>query len=141
MTNELSGFMAELNAEETKDQARIEDLLEPYRDNQDAATRFGNEAKKSGKQIKEWLALNPGLDLYDDKGFHAYLQTKRIAGHNYDLVAIIENNPALFARLVSTRSLTIDHDKAEASDLGGEIKKYEIPTGETSALQVKRPSR
>ncbi len=74
--NPLAGFLAELDAEGLKDQARIEDLLEPYRDNQDAATRFGNEAKKSGAKIKEWLALNPGLDLYDDKGFHAYLQTR-----------------------------------------------------------------
>ena len=135
-TNPLAGFLADLDTEEKQEEASIEKLLRPYHDNADASTAYGKTAAKDGKRIKEWLALNPGIDLYDDTGLRAYLQTKRVAGHKFDLVAIIENNPALFDRLVSTRSLLVDYDKAVASDLGGELKRYEIPMGETSALQV-----
>ena len=136
---DLADLIAEVEAEGMDDQASIEALLEPYRNNQDASLLYGKEAGKLGKRIKEWLALNPGLELVDgEHGLVATLQTKKLPGHKYDLVAIIENNPALFARLVSTRALQVDHDKAVAADLAGELKRYAIPVGETSALIVRR---
>lgn len=135
----LNDIAKEIDAAEDADQQRIEALLEPYRANQDAALLYGKEAGALGKRIKEWLALHPDAELVDgEHGLTARLQTKKLPGHKYDLVAIIENNPALFARLVSTRALRIDHDAAIAADLGGEVKKYEIPAGETSALIVVR---
>ena len=136
---DLADLIKEVEAEGLVDQAGVEALLEPYRNNQDAANIYGKEAGKLGKIIKEWLALNPGLELADgEHGLVARLQTKKLPGHKYDLVAIRDNNPALFARLVATASLRIDHDAAVAADLGGEIKRYEIPIGETSALLVTR---
>jgi hypothetical protein len=136
---DLTDLIAEVEAEGMVDQAGVEALLLPYRDNQDAAALYGKEAGRLGKIIKEWLVLNPGLDLADgEHGLVARLQTRKLPGHKYDLVAIIENNPALFARLISTRALRVDHDAAVAADLGGEVKKYEIPAGETSALLVVR---
>lgn len=140
MTNELADFMASIAAEEDADQARIELLLEPYRNNQDAQNLYGKEAKALGARIKEWLALHPEVEEITDgeHGLTARLQTRRLPGHAYDLVAIIENNPALFARLVSTRALRIDHDLAIAAGLGGEVGRYEVPVGETAALIVSR---
>ena len=137
--NPLAGFLDDLDAEETAEQARIEALLEPYRDSRDASNLYGKMAGEYGEQIKSWMQLNPDVEVADpEHGLTARLQTRRLPGHFYDLVAIIENNPALFARLVSTRALRIDHAAALAADLGGEIKPYAIPSGETTALIVER---
>lgn len=136
----LDNLIAEVNAEEAADQARIEALVEPYWSNQKAQNLYGKEAGALGKKIKEWFALHPDVDeLVDgEHGLTARIQNRRLPGHKYDLVAIIENNPALFARLVSVRALSIDHDLAIAAGLSGEIKKYEIPAGESAALIVVR---
>lgn len=141
MTNAdpLAEYKAQDAAEALSDQARVEALLEPYRDSQDASNLYGKMAGEYGAQIKQWLALNPDIELMDQEhGLSAKLKTRKLPGHHYDLVAIIENNPALFARLVSTRALLVNHDAAVAMGLGGELKRYEEPAGETSTLEVKR---
>lgn len=139
MTNPLADYLAQDAAEALSDQAHIEALLEPYRDSQDASNLYGKMAGEYGAQIKQWLQLNPDIELVDQEhGLSAKLKTRKLPGHKYDLVAIIENNPALFARLVSTRALLINHDVAVAVGLGGELKKYAEPSGETTALEVKR---
>lgn len=136
----LEDIAREIAGAEDEDQARIEALVEPYWSNQKAQNLYGKEAGALGKKIKEWFALHPDVDeLVDgEHGLTARIQTRRLPGHKYDLVAIIENNPALFARLVSVRALSVDHDLAVAAGLSGEIKKYEIPAGESAALIVTR---
>lgn len=136
----LDDLIAQVDAEETAEQERIESLLEPYRNNQDAQNLYGKEAAKLGARLKEWLALHPEVEEIVDgeHGLVGRLQTRKLPGHRYDLVSIIENNPALFARLISVRALRVDHELAVAAGLGPEIKKYEVPAGETAALIVAR---
>ncbi len=139
MTNELSGFMAELDAEEdaaTKEATRNLKVYDVERSNEKEAKDHKDAA---GSVIKGWFLTHPDeTELVDGEWqLRAFMQTRKLPGHRFDLVAIIENNPALFARLVSERALSVDYDKALASGLDGELKRYAMPSGETQALIVK----
>lgn len=135
----LNDIAAQIDAEELSRQAEVEALLEPYRDSQDASNLYGKMAADYGIQIKEYLQLNPDVELVDSEhGLTATLGTMKLPGYKYDLVAIIENNPTLWQRLVSTRSLSINHDVAKAQGLEGELKRYALPAGQTSRLIVRR---
>lgn len=135
----LADYLAQDAAEALSDQARAEALLLPYRDNADAVHAYEKVVKPLRAQIMEYHQLNPDTELVDQEhGLVAKFVSRKLPGHKFDLVAIIENNPALFARLISVRALRVDYDAAIAADLGGEIKKYEVPAGETTALIVVR---
>ncbi len=137
--NPLAGFLKELDEEALTEQARVEGLLESYRDNQDAANRFSKEAAALGAQIKQFLQLNPDVELYDEKAnLSARLQTRRLPGHFFDFIAIRDGNTALLNRLIACGALTVNWEAAKAQGLDGELRRYEIPVGETTALQVVR---
>ncbi len=141
MTNDnpLSGFMAELNAEDdlaTKEATRNLKVYDVERSNEKEAKDHKNAA---GSVIKGWFLTHPDeTELVDGEWqLRAFMQTRKLPGHHYDAIAIRDNNPGLFARLAATGCLRIDHDVAVAQGLEAEIKRYKLPSGETQALIVK----
>ena len=140
--NPLAGMIAAVEDEELAGRRAAVGAIKPYaveRDNESTA-----KAAKDGHGLvlREFFKSHPNdLELADGEwGLKAYMGTRKLPGHKYDLVSIIENNPALFARLVSVRALLIDYDVAVKQGLESEIKRYEVPSGETQALIV-RPVR
>lgn len=134
----LAGFMAELDAEDQAQNLEAVKSIKQYDVERSNESQAKAAKEMAGLTLKEWFKTHPDeTELVDGEWqLKAFMQTRKLPGHKYDLTAIIENNPALFARLVSTRALLIDHDVAVAQGLEGEIKKYKLPSGETQALQV-----
>jgi hypothetical protein len=135
----LEDLIQQVDAEELSEQARIEALLEPYRDSQDAANLYGKMAGEYGVQIKQYLQLNPEVELADSEhGLTARLQTRKLPGKKFDFIAIRDGNTSLLNRLIACGALTVNFDAAKAQGLEGELKRYEVPSGETTALIVTR---
>ena len=144
MTNqELQSLFADVDAEESAERAQVEALLEPYRDAADASTLYSKSAQTYGATIKRWLEMHPDkiLEFVNDheKVFVGSLQSRRLPGQRWDLLAIRENNPALYHQLEMLGCLSVDAKAVAAhiDDLAG-LKRYELPAGETSALIVVR---
>jgi hypothetical protein len=141
MTNEnpLAGFMAELEDEDVEARRNAVANIKQYDTERTNETTAKAAKDTAGQVLREFFKTHPDeTELVDGEwGLRAYMETRRSKGHSYDLVSIIENHPSLFARLVSVRALQIDHDLAVAAGLTSEIERYELPHGETQALQVK----
>ena len=141
MTNqELQSLFADVDAEESAERAQVEALLLPYRDAADASTLYSKSAQTYGATIKRWLEMHPDETLTDgEHGLTARLQSRRLPGQRWDLLAIRENNPALYHQLEMLGCLSVDAKAVAAhiDDLAG-LKRYELPAGETSALIVVR---
>lgn len=139
----LDKLIADVTAEEAQADRKAIENIKRY--DVERANEQQAKAQKdaAGNVIKDYLRTHPEVtELVDGEwGLRAFMETRRSKGHKYDLVAIIENNPKLWERIVSVRALTLDHDIAEANGLGDEIKRYELPNGETQALQVKPVKR
>lgn len=135
----LDKLIADVDAEEAQADRKAIAAIKAY--DVERANEQQAKAQKDahGNTLRDWFRTHPEeMELVDGEwGLRAFMETRRHGGHKYDLVAIIENNPALWTRLVSVRALTLDHDIAEANGLADEIKRYELPNGETQALQVK----
>lgn len=143
MSADLARLIAETEEEEAQADRDAIASIKAYdvaRANRDQGAE---DMKAPGEVLRNYFRSHPDeRELVDGEwNLRAYMETRRSKGHKYDLVAIIENNPALWERLVSVRALTLDHDIAEANGLGDEIKRYELPNGETQALQVKAIKR
>ena len=105
----------------------------------DAANAYEKVAKPLNERIKRYHQLNPDVELIDSEhGLIAMFVNRKLPGHKYDFVAIRDGNAGLLARLVAVGALRVDHDAAEAADLGGEVRRYEVPSGESVALIVVR---
>lgn len=108
-----------------------------------AARREAGLHKKAqdmaGARLKEYLAAHPGERPYDEETQHeAFLQTKRTAG-GYDVVSMPDGLILWAARhgclQVDAKAL----DALEGKFIEGlDMKKFALPGGETTSLQVVR---
>ena len=137
--SELVNIIKELEAEEVRAQADLEDMLLPYRQNRDAERGHKEIADQMGAPLKQWLMLNDPERLYTeaDGGLYAYLERRRV-DTGYDMARLAKNNPGLLARLVEVVALTINKTIAEEHGLLDELRPYENPDGLNLALQVRR---
>lgn len=139
----LENFIDQVDAEENA--ARL-DAIKAVKQYDTARTNEAyDKAQKdqAGNVLREWFKTHPEeTELVDGEwGLRAWMETRRTGTRKFDLTSIIENNPSLFARLVSVRALQIDYDVAEAQGLADEVKRYEMPSGESQALQVRQLRR
>lgn len=133
----LERIIADVNAEEAEARSLMAGLLWLYDKARTDESLAKADKNNLGDKLKAFLQLNPELRLWDgERGYEAFLQERRVPGHTYDHVAIRENNPALWERLIAANCLRIDHAAAVAAGLYGDAKRYEVPAGTTTALQV-----
>lgn len=89
------------------------------------------------EMIMLWMNANPGESLVDgERGYKGYLQPRQGATP-YDLVALREQDPLLFQRLLNLGCLTVNAKAvaAQGVQVAG-VSKYAGPRPVTYSLQV-----
>lgn len=140
MTNELAAIAREIEQAEDADRETLTQMLSVYADARDKRDAAGRDVTQLGKYLRDWLNLHPGEELWDaERNIVAFLRTQKLPVQRYDVNAIIQNNPQLWARLIEHGciELNVAAIKAAGPNIAG-IERYAFPKEVTESLQVVR---